>query len=629
MRLIHGITLLLFAAACSESASDPTASGSVDGGTIVDTCTAVEPCDVTLGASSNEFIFPVGDVDTYAFTVPEPGRVISVTVANDAQFSPVTYQVVLIGPAGERLDDRRGGRGVQRIVIQQVASAAGRYTIEVRDVGNDDEDSRNPYALRVDLLSETDDNEPNDAPAAAVALTENQPTVGAIGTQGDEDWFRITVPANRLVEIEMTSVCPTEGTSPVRLSWSLSNANSPEQPLASRLEPACPVEGGILAWPIEARAVGNAAGEYLLVVRDDDGREADLNRTYTLRVRLVEEPDPQDLAAPNETPQTATVITSGQTVNGFIAATADVDYYAIEVTGASQNNPYLLVVEASMGGLSPVDLAFTVLERDAQTEICEQRDGDLCKALRFAPDGAERQASLRTSHPIFRDGTYYVLVRDFQENDADQGVGYTLTVRLEREVDTNEDFRQSGRDVAVLIPTTTGTSADPVVFEWAEGYISHANDQDWYRFDIPGDQNLAPGHNGDYLIQLELQMPGPTPVELEAFFYGPRGSSRQSYGGYGKRCRRPDNPEDPEPCQFPDEENVISETFGEANGDCFVVFREVTNVGPHYFRMTDLDRDDFDLGARYRLRVTLSPGCPSNSVCAGRFEGPNGDLCGR
>ena len=43
-----------------------------------------------------------------------------------------------------------------------------------RDVGNDGADRRNPYFVTVDLLSETDDNEPNETPVAATALTDGQ-----------------------------------------------------------------------------------------------------------------------------------------------------------------------------------------------------------------------------------------------------------------------------------------------------------------------------------------------------------------------------------------------------------------------------------------------------------------------
>ena len=123
-----------------------------------------------------------------------------------------------------------------------------------------------------------------------------------------------------------------------------------------------------------------------------------------------------------------------------------------------------------------------------------------------------------------------------------------------------------------------------------------------------------------------MEFPGPSPVELEAFFYGPENSPRSQYGGYGQRCR---DPSTPDPCQYPDAENAINETFGESFGDCFVVFREVTQAGPHYFRLTDLDRDDFDLSAEYRFRVTITAGCPVPGECEGVYEGPSGDLCGR
>ena len=46
---------------------------------------------------------------------------------------------------------------------------------------------------------------------------------------------------------------------------------------------------------------------------------------------------------------------------------------------------------------------------------------------------------------------------------------------------------------------------------------------------------------------------------------------------------------------YPDADNALMEAFGEANGDCLVVFREQTAEGPHYFRFSDLNRDDHDV----------------------------------
>lgn len=613
----------LAGAACSENMNDPLNSGMTADAGFADSCTQTEPCALSLGVPASEVIFPAGDTDSYTFNVANAGQVITVSVRNDVTISPVVLEVVLFGPEGTALENRRGNpREIQNIEIQQIATAPGVHRVVVRDVANDDGDRFNPYLVEVNLLSQTDDNEPNDATGPddpPTVLTPGAPTTGVIGSQGDEDWFEIDVGQNQLIEIRMQAI----GESPVNLTWTLYEPTG-ITPLASSVEPA-----GAQAWPVEIRAVGNAAGAYLIVVRDDDGQQADLGRVYQLEVGLLNEPDLQDLTAVNETREQATMLESGRTVTAFIAATADLDWYAIEVTGADIDSPRLLTVEARMADPSPVDLSFLVLEPDGTTEICDGRDGDLCKALRVEPQDSQ-EVLLRTAHPVFVDGTYYVLVRDFQDDTADPVVSYSLTAAVEDDPDPNETFLLNGRDGAVPVATTTPTTALTIGFEWVEGYISHANDQDWYRFDIPdGRDEYAPQHNGDWLVQLELQIVAPTPVELEAFFFGPSPSSRRSYGGYGKRCRRPDNPADPEPCQFPDAENGIDESFGEANGDCFVVFREVTRSGPHYFRMTDLDRDDFDLGTRYRFRVTISAGCPDNSVCIGRFDGPNGDLCGR
>ena len=617
-RFAGGSLLALLVASCGSSDEQIRADAGVrDAGGASDSCSEGDPCRLVNGSRSTEYLFPVGDTDAFEFDVPAAGRVVNILVENDTNISPVRLEVVFFGPNGAALENRRfQGIGRQRVEIQWPVEDAGRHRVVVRDVGNDAADRTNPFFITVTVFEETDPNEPNDVIAQSTPITPGTPVSGTIGFDRDVDWFSVTAPANRLIEVQM--VAP--GTRAVRFVWELWSPTGDVRIARSR-EPEADVP-----WPVEVRAVQNQPGAYLIAVRDDpdDGDHADLTRVYELTVRLIEEPDPQDRARPNDTATTASALTPGVPANGYIASSSDFDYYAVQVAAA----PQLIRARATMSGPSAVDLSMSVLAPDGETLICDARDGDLCRGFRFLVDGSGQTADLETAHLAIEPGTYYVRVRDQQDDDFDLMSAYTVQVDLPTEPDVHEDYNQAGRDGATIVAASS-TAGTTLQYPWVEGYLSHANDTDWYRFDFPGPPDLAAEQNGDWLVEMELQIGGPTPVELQAFLFGSVGSPRESYRGYGQQCREP-SPSDPFPCQFPDADNAINETFGEQFGDCFVVFREVTGFGPHYLRITDLDRDDFDLAHPYRLRLTLTAGCPNGSTCSGVFlDESRNDLCGR
>ncbi len=603
-------TLVAASASCAKMNDDdvPFDAGPTDTGEVPDGCSSEAPCALEPGVKGSDWVAPIGDSDAWVFDVPSAGKVLNVVVENDATISPIDLEVVLFDPNMQSLaTDRHTGNGRQRVELQLVAPAAGQYRVVVRDVANDNQDRLNPYYITVQILDETDTNEPNDAPAMATPLSAGVAASGTIGFEGDEDWFTIDVPANTLLQIAMT----VSGQSAVKLQWALFDATGTNR-IALSTEPATGM------WRVESRAVGNTAGTYLIRVADDDGRNADLARLYVLTVSFVNEPDQNDLTSPNETSATATRVTAGQVINGYVAATSDFDYYSIQVTNA----PRLITVQASMPA-SEVDLAFEVLAPNGRDWICLNTDGDLCKALRVTRDGTLGPTTLTTAHVALTNGIYYVLVRDQQDNDFDLATPYQVTIDLPAEPDTRENYGPDDPSAAILTPAVTSTAGTTITYATMEGYLSYVNDTDWYRLDIPGPVGAAAGQNGDWLVELHLENDGATPVELEAFFYG----DGRAYGGYGQKCRDPR--EDPNPCQFPDSANALNENFGEAYGDCFVVFREITGNGPHYFRMSDLDRDDYDLGTAYRFRVTVTAHCPVPGLCEGVYTDGNGDLCGR
>lgn len=596
-------------------------AGAPDSGTVADNCNSDAPCALTAGMMQSDYIGTPGDEDEYSFAVPSAGQVIQLSVSNDAEFSPIKLNVVLFSPSNTPVrNERFEGNGKQRIEIQYVAAEAGTYRVQVSDVGNDQADRRNPYFITVALFSQTDMNEPNNIAAEATLLTAGMGASGVIGSQGDNDWFAIDVPANQLAVISLTAA---GGTGAVRLHYEIYKPDGVTS-IAQGFEP----EGASTSLR-ENRAVGNEAGRYLIKIFDENNNDADLMRLYVLTISFAAEPDVQDLAQPNESRTFATPILPGQTYTGYIAAKSDLDYYVINVANASEATPQLITVEANMDNSGAVDLAFLVLKPNGEDLVCAEADS--CRAFRFVPDGPERPTKLATSHPLTVPGRYLVVVKDNQDNDWDTAISYTLRVDLPAEPDTNEAY-ETNREGGIAVRASTSTAGTTIQYPWIEGYISYADDEDWYLFDIPGDMPAAPGQNGDWLVQLEIQKTGPTPVELQTFFFSPV----EQYGGFGEMCRMP-APGDPDPtglaCQFPDADNAISENFGEATGTCLVVFRERTRQGPHAFRITDLNRDDFDvrpgMGA-YRLRVTLTAKCTPASVCAGMYTDVDGsDLCAR
>lgn len=632
------VPVFIFAVGCGGGKDDPSPSdaGAEDAtDSYTDLCTETEACSIESGVEQSDYLAPVGDSDLWKFSVTEAGTIAKIVVRNDVTFSPIRLQIVLFGPDGVTAvagPENSAGNGIQRVSLTVKLDQTGEYTLRVVEVGNDAQDRRNPYYIAVTLVSEPDTHEPNNAYTEATTLVDGEPASGFISYQRDEDWYKIAVDAHAILRITMA---PSDrGSSSVRFRWELWSLDGDHR-IAESNEPTAG------AWPVENRAVGVEAGDYFLRVLDldTDAVDADETRSYQLTVTREAEPDVHDLASPNEAPAEATTIQLGTTVDGYVAATGDLDYYKFRVSGASANAPKLVVVEATLPDASDVDLAFSVLDTDGETQICESRDHDLCYSERFVLDGSAGSAAIRTAHVVTRSGDYFVLVRDFQDNDFDMSHPYHLTVTQPNDPDANENYKADARASAIDVPTTaTGTTGATIDFQWVEGYISYANDVDWYRFDIPGPPNLSASQNGDWLVEVELEMglDGPggatksTPVELQAFFQG----ETFDYGGYGKSCRRPD-PSDPDPCQYADAQNAFRQEIGIGDTpreDCLVVFRERTSLGSHYFRLSDLNRDDFDIGAygRYRLRVRAIAGCPVPGKCAGIYtDSNNNDLCGR
>lgn len=602
---------ILFAGLAACGTDDGTGSGTDRDGsgttTITDKCSEEAVCTLNSGDTITEYINEDEDTDVYTFSATA-GSVIQVHVENEAQYSPVVLRARLFNPDGTVLKSGSGSQGKQSISLQAEAPTSGSYRVIVDEVGNDAHDN-NPYKITVTTLAQTDENEPNNTAAEASAITPGATLInGAIGSQGDVDVYKFSASANQLVQIAIT---PVAGSS-VRLKWRLFNNAEFENPIAESTQPS---SGD---WAAESRAVGETAGTFYLVVEATESTAADLAHGYGLTIQTVGEPDSHDRGTRNDTSAAASSISGSAT--GFIASTSDEDYYSFSAT-----EHQLIIVEATMPA-SSIGLSFTVLGPDGETQICDTVDGDLCKAFRYSSDGSEA-VTLRTAHFAPTSGTYYVVVRDYQDNEFDLGVAYTLNVTVRSDPDTNEKFVHDREHATQVTQSASTTITYPAI----EGYISYANDEDWYEIALP----YQSPYNGDWEMSLHIEIAA-SPVELQVFGnWRCNGSLR----GYGKQTKEEEDVvQGEDPNQYTEAQNAMDITIGK-NGDsgsdgCLVMFRECTNPantngGSLYLRMSDLARDDFSVTVPYRVTVTAYAGCAADGACSGRYTNAGSDMCGR
>lgn len=638
---------LSLAVACGEETRQASDAGPPDAATAPDFCSVEVPCSLVSGEASNppEFLSPVGDVDRYAIDVAV-GQIIDVRVQMSAPRSRVQLRATLFEPGNPPTQVAQGQWSgspsqAQQFSFQHVSDQAGTYFIDVRDVGNDDDDDIRNYIVTATLIDQTDDNEPNDTPAQATPLAIDVPATGQIASVGDEDWFSVEVPNDQILQIRPTF----PGGGELNLQWELYAASEPGVSLAE----------SITIGPTQNRAVGKQGGTYLLRVFDAGGGSSS-ELAYQMRVLLLAEPDANDVAGPNEEPGSATSVGFGSR-EGLIAATSDFDYYAVDISGASEADPVILdtLVEWVGAPSSTVQLQFT-LRNDQGDLVCPGGD-DGCLSLRRFNDGSFTEVrchdneSCRHAIPITRNGRYYVLVQDFQDDAYDESARYRITFsEVILPADDDENFSNAARPVQIL----TSTAAETIEYAWVEGYISYVGDVDTYVIQFP-QPPYADTQNGDWEWSVDFLVPGPSAVEYSAVIDAP---DRANTGNIGRNpipnCGDvPPGPGNLDPCNAPDSQNFHDFQRGalspmcvgsDDSSCCQVIFRQSSDGqgGQWFFQVRDASTverttggpagDDYDVrpSAKYRFRLRARAGCQVPGPCAGRFIEPNaGDRCGR
>ena len=564
VRLCHAFeaSTLALAAACAfggpgcERGPRFVAPAPYDGGVLIrsacnvdDHSSPAKAIPIVLGEREQEenFVCPPTDVDWFEVEVPADTALLTVELAFTlGTLSPVelAYDVFRADdtkqPVAGAHDDKPGDNRSSVIRTHYLGTAGGKYFVKVRDVGDNEQDTRNTYNLTVTAQPDPDRNEPNETCDNATAFTGGGS--GAIGAANDRDAYRFDIPAgSKIVQARVT----TEDASPVDLKLTLLSPDGTTS-LASEVDPFG--EDGPTDFDLR-RGLESTGESYCFIVEDDDGQDTDLETAYFLTVRVEPELDPNERTLRNDFPATATDLGGGGRRTGMIGSKADLDWYRIQpqvdmILDIDVNcpgcgiQPSIAIVYGHED--SPCDETSScdyLLRRrrcsndsDCSSGICRDYPGgrrcgkdcngdidcpgfvcqrgrgikacvgigmctaeNLCGVQQFTKTGeADR---VRTAQPA-RSQITYVLVHDFQDNEYSEQT-YTIDVAIKIDPDPNEpnnfyvpyptfsagDVYGRSRGMATAIPwTKPDETAQPATAE-GFGCISYAGDIDFFRLE--------------------------------------------------------------------------------------------------------------------------------------------------
>jgi hypothetical protein len=358
MRNLIILCTALALAACSESGNGTITDG---GGDVYSTSTCPGGIDKSVstatavplaeGKEVTGFVCPRADKDYYKITLPAAKRLMRIKLMHTVPNSGLELTYQLLDAKGRPVGGAPPwtGSGVRRFDSNHCLQP-GDYFLQVYESGNDFKDGLNPYKLSYETLADPDKLETNDTVKQAKAVSGQ---AAYISCKGDVDYYKVNAPGpGKILELKLQAA----GTSEVDLKYSVMTA------AGKLLATDAVLDGSKTRVDLLTHMALPAAGDYLVKVEDEGGDDSDPKTSYTLSLRVLDEPDKNDATTRNDTGATATKLgsfsctggTQTFTVTGAqIATRADVDYYKVVVPDCGQ----LVVMEATVDfkGASKVD----------------------------------------------------------------------------------------------------------------------------------------------------------------------------------------------------------------------------------------------------------------------------------
>jgi hypothetical protein len=478
------VTLLLgLLIGCNDDAKQ-----TMDGGTDTEEST---PCPwdeddelsqaapLSANTPTTGFLCPRGDQDWYSLTIPAGKDLIKVNLSIDSELvSPINPTYAVWDSKGTEVVGAPSASEAAEVSIPLLVThglAPNQYLLVVRDRGNDSEDVRHPYELTVAFETDPDSMETNNSKDTATSLTTGNAAKAYISYRGDEDWYKIESEAMGLLELSLDM--PASEVSPsYRIIDPAGNELVTDQSTAKKGDPT----------GLDYLQSLTAAGEYLVVIKDNDNLDSDDGTPYTLTLSVQADPDSNE---PNDKPDEATGLTElscgqewseWQSLEGYISSSGDIDWYKIDLTGCSRGiieaevnfkgknslpdnlQAAIRLVREKPGQNCSVDQDCASLTLKCETDLDCSANGntcladghcagagvclptDLCGATICALAAKEtvevnpERGTALLSAPLFNAKTVYLAVEDYHGDAQSISNAYTFRVRTLRDPDSHE-----------------------------------------------------------------------------------------------------------------------------------------------------------------------------------------------
>ncbi|NOZ86993.1 MAG: hypothetical protein GXP49_12165 [Deltaproteobacteria bacterium] len=339
-----------------------------------------------------------------------------------------------------------------------------------------------------DVECHVDDSQPDSTAPAWELKSGSDGITGYICPPIDKDyyWFTVASPGT-IVELKIQTGVRLGG---VDYCYRITRQGNDESVLGAACDYAEDHQNqGTL---IDDKYYARQAGTYFVEIYDEGKDEEDTRTPYQVSLVLAQDPDKYE---PNDSKEEAKAVVPGQ--KGYISYNSDSDWFKLDATAGE-----IVIIDLSTQAATPVDLRYTLIEPDGKTVV--NTGGNF--------DGTKGPTKLHDVLPLYKTGTYYLVVKDEGNDDVDLEQGYVLTLSKRQDPDQNEE--NNGWSKATSIQSGSPVSA----------YLATRGDEDWYRISAPGVTDTNPG-----IIQVDLKYNGSSPVQpaVDLIVADPRSSCEQ------------------------------------------------------------------------------------------------------
>jgi hypothetical protein len=316
-----------------------------------DTPAQAQPIALTSALEqSTGYVASSQDVDLRSFTVTTGGLVewmVSIAASSETlrlrarllSRSAAAPNDLTAAVAVAEVDAPAAGAAVDSTLVRSLA--AGSYLIAIDDVSSSESDPHAQWTTGIRTVPNPDPQEQNgvtnDTSATATVIAAGGSVQGAIGSQGDVDWYQISLPAETTPHILQIKLDPQLENQDVELSWAAGEAlATPTGACTTACGPSdfCTAQkvcaynlhalhhfsaGETRAQIVRLRHIG-AAEVVRILVRDFGDAHWTADKLYAISTAYIADPDAHDTAALNDSLAAATQLTSTTDADGGVHA---------------------------------------------------------------------------------------------------------------------------------------------------------------------------------------------------------------------------------------------------------------------------------------------------------------------